>query len=114
LRRALRRTSRAGTFSGKDFRRYREAWAQPGALTAMLNWYRALRLPAASPAAARIRVPVRLIWGDRDAFLDRGLADAAIALCDQGEVFHLAEASHWLHHEEPDQVNPLLAEFLAD
>jgi hypothetical protein len=48
----------------EDFRRYRDAWAQPGALTAMLNWYRALRLPAASPAAARVRVPVRLIWGD--------------------------------------------------
>jgi pimeloyl-ACP methyl ester carboxylesterase len=79
----------------------------------MLNWYRALRLSASSTPATRIRVPVRVIWGDRDAFLDSGLAEAAIALCDQGEVFHLPEASHWLHHEEPDRVNRLLAEFLV-
>ena len=39
LRRALRRTSRPGTFTTEDLRHYREAWAQPGALTAMLNWY---------------------------------------------------------------------------
>src|SRR5205823_4526387 len=39
LRRALRRTLRPGTFTTEDFGLYREAWAQPGALTAMLNWY---------------------------------------------------------------------------
>jgi len=113
LRRALRRTSRAGTFTGEDFRRYGEAWAQPGALTAMLNWYRALRLPSSSTASARIRVPARVIWGDRDAFLERGLADSAVALCDDAEVIHLPEASHWLHHQEPERVNRLLTEFLA-
>jgi pimeloyl-ACP methyl ester carboxylesterase len=113
LRRTLRRTSRAGTFTGEDFRRYDEAWAQPGALTAMLNWYRALRLSASSTPATRIRVPVRVIWGDRDAFLDSGLAEAGAALCEDAEVIHLPEASHWLHHEEPQRVNRLLTEFLA-
>lgn len=111
LRRVLRRTSRPGTFAGDDFRRYREAWAEPGALTAMLNWYRALRQRPASPPAARIRVPVRVIWGDRDAFLDRGLAEAGIALCDQAEIFHLPEATHWVQHEDADEVNRLLLEF---
>lgn len=115
LRRVLSRTSRPGTFTGADFRHYRESWAQPGALTAMLNWYRALHLRPASagPAPARIRVPVRVIWGDRDAFLDRGLAEAGLMLCDRGEVFHLPEATHWPQHEEPDAVNRLLIEFLV-
>ena len=106
LRRALRRTSRPGTFTDEDFRHYGEAWARPGALTAMLNWYRALRLSAASPS--RVRVPVRVIWGDQDAFLDGGLAEAGAALCDQAEVFHLPAATHWVQHEEPEQVNRLL------
>ena len=105
LRRVLRRTSRPGTFSGADFAHYREAWAEPGALTASLNWYRALRLAAAPPA---VRVPVRVIWGDRDAFLDRGLAEAAAALCEDCEVFHLPGATHWVQHEEAPQVNRLL------
>ncbi|MFC6729579.1 alpha/beta fold hydrolase, partial [Natronoarchaeum mannanilyticum] len=38
---ALQRTSRIDTFDDADVDRYRESWAEPGALTAMLNWYRA-------------------------------------------------------------------------
>ena len=68
LRRALQRTSRPGTFTDEDFRHYREAWAQPGALTAMLNWYRALRLPGGLRAPVRVRVPVRVIWATRTPF----------------------------------------------
>ena len=111
LRRVLRQTSRPGTFSLPDFPHYREAWTQPGAMTASLNWYRALRL--AAPPAVRVRVPARVIWGDRDAFLDRNLAEAASALCDDCEVFHLPGATHWLQHEQPEAVNRLLLDFLA-
>ena len=113
LRRVLRRTSRPGAFSDPDFAHYREAWAQPGALTASLNWYRALRLGTGGPPAGRVRVPVRVIWGDRDAFLDRGLAEAGAALCDDCEVFHLPGATHWVQHEQPGEVNRLLLDFLA-
>jgi pimeloyl-ACP methyl ester carboxylesterase len=56
---------------------------------------------------------VRVIWGDGDAFLDRGLAEAGIALCERGEVFHLAGASHWVQHEDPDRINRMLIDFLA-
>ena len=92
---------------------YLDDWKQPGALTAMLNWYRALPLYARSPGPGRVRVPLRVVWGDRDAFLEPGLAEAGLALCDRGEAFHLAEATHWVHHEEPERVNRLLLGFLA-
>src|SRR3954470_10486534 len=39
---SLVRTSRPGTFSPEDLSVYRSAWAQPGAVTAMIHWYRAL------------------------------------------------------------------------
>jgi pimeloyl-ACP methyl ester carboxylesterase len=113
LRRVLRRSSRGGVFTADDFRIYREAWGQPGALGAGLNWYRALRRDVRRLPLAAIRVPVRVIWGDRDAFLDRGLAEAGIALCDRGEVFHLPDATHWVQHERPDEVNRLLIDFLT-
>jgi epoxide hydrolase 4 len=113
LRRALQRTSRPGTFTDEDFRHYREAWAQPGALTAMLNWYRALRLAGVLAAPARVRVPVQVIWGDKDAFLETGLAEASAALCERAEVFHLSDATHWVQHEQPAEVNRLLVEFLV-
>jgi pimeloyl-ACP methyl ester carboxylesterase len=113
LRASLVRTSRSGTFSDADLRRYRDGWTQPGALTAMINWYRALPRYAGAPRHARIRVPVRVIWGDRDPFLDRGLVEAGLALCDRGDAFHIADATHWVQHEEAERVNGLLAEFLV-
>src|SRR5690348_10019785 len=39
--RSLVRSSREGTFSPDDLEQYRAAWSQPGALTAMIHWYRA-------------------------------------------------------------------------
>jgi epoxide hydrolase 4 len=113
LRRVLRRSALSGTFSDADLQAYCTAWVQPGALGAMLNWYRALRHDAASLPPRRIGVPVRVIWGNRDAFLDRGLAEAGIALCERGEVFHLADASHWAQHEMAEPINRLLRDFLA-
>jgi pimeloyl-ACP methyl ester carboxylesterase len=51
LRWALTSTSRPGTFKPEELNTYRQAWDQEGALTGMLNWYRALLLPTASPGA---------------------------------------------------------------
>jgi pimeloyl-ACP methyl ester carboxylesterase len=113
LRSAMARSSRPGIFSAEDFRRYREAWVRPGALTAMLNWYRALRRYARALPAERVRVPLRVIWGDRDAFLEPGLVAAGLGLCERGQAFHIPEATHWVQHEEPERVNRLLVEFLA-
>jgi len=116
LARALVATSRPGTFTPADLHVYRAAWAQPGALTGMLNWYRALRLGAGAPGAPRddrrVKVPVRVLWGDHDQALEPALADASLAWCDAGEVFHFPDATHWLQHEEPDAVVARLLEFL--
>ena len=112
LARALATTSRPGAFTADDFDVYRAAWGQPGALTGMLNWYRALRLGRQVPQRARVAIPVRLMWGDRDMALEPGLADASIARCDAGEVFHFPDATHWLAREEPERVTALLLGFL--
>lgn len=113
LRRTLVNTARPGSFTEDDLERYRQAWAQPGALTAMLNWYRALPLQSFPSTPERIRVPVRVVWGDRDVALQRELAEAGAALCDHGEIFHLPEATHWVQHDEAEHVSRLLVEFLA-
>jgi pimeloyl-ACP methyl ester carboxylesterase len=113
LARAMRATAQPRSFPPSELDHYRAAWARPGALTAMLNWYRAaLRHPMRVPRG-RIAVPVRIIWGDRDVALDPDLAEAGMALCEEAEVFHLPHATHWLQHDEPEAVNRLLLEFLA-
>jgi pimeloyl-ACP methyl ester carboxylesterase len=111
LKRALTGSSKPGAFDDVELERYRQAWEQDGALTAMLNWYRAM--PLARPSRARITMPVRVLWGDADSALGKGLAEAALRYCDQGEVTHVPGATHWLHHEKPAAVNDMLIHFLA-
>ncbi|HVT58095.1 MAG TPA: alpha/beta hydrolase [Thermoanaerobaculia bacterium] len=112
--RALQRSSRPGTFSEADLEVYRAAWAQPGALTGMINWYRAgLRAAPRRRPAPRVTVPTLLLWGARDRFLGREMAQPSIELCDDGRLVFLEEATHWLQHEEPERVNRLLADFLG-
>lgn len=113
LRRSMQASSREGTFSDEDLDTYQAGWEADGALTAMLNWYRALVRSPQRIAASRIRVPMCVLWGDRDAALDRGLAEAGAALCDSVEVHHFPEATHWLPEEEPRAVNDILSEVLA-
>ncbi len=108
---ALRASSRAGTFGPEEIEVYKAAWSEPGALTSMLDWYRALPgLPRRAPK--RIVAPTQIVWGDRDTALDASLAEDCLALCDDGRVDHIADATHWVHHERPDDVNRLLLSFL--
>ncbi|MDP4002603.1 alpha/beta fold hydrolase [Methylobacterium sp. NEAU K] len=112
LRRALAGTSRPGAFSASDLDRYVEAWLRPGAMTAMLNWYRALaQLPRTAPP--RVRVPTRILWGRKDTALQAGLAEASLELCDAGQIWWHDRATHWLAHEEPAAVNAELRRFLS-
>jgi pimeloyl-ACP methyl ester carboxylesterase len=111
--RAMRTSSRPGTFTAEDFDRYRTAWSQPGAFRAMVNWYRAaLRARPPEPADLRIRVPTLVIWGARDKFIRRELAEASVAQCEHGRLEFIEEATHWVQHEEPQRVNRLLIDFL--
>ena len=113
--RALRDSSRRGTFTDADLDRYREAWSRPGAFTAMLNWYRAiLRHPPRLPRNPRVTVPTLIIWGAQDLVLGRELAVSSVEYCDRGRLVLIEEASHWVHHEEPERVNGLLLDFLAE
>jgi pimeloyl-ACP methyl ester carboxylesterase len=111
--RALTATSRPGTFTAADLALYRQAWSQPGAVTAMIDWYRAgLRRPPPRPASPRVKVPALLIWGAGDRFLGPEMARPSIDLCDDGRL-ELLDASHWVQHEEPGAVTRLLVDFLA-
>ena len=109
--RTLVRTSRPGTFSLEDLAEYRAAWSQPGGMTAMINWYRALFRYRTRFADSKVRVPTRILWGTRDAFLMAEMAQDSLRYCTEAELFTLADATHWLQHEQPERVSELLIEF---
>jgi len=109
--RSLLRSSRPGTFSPEDLAQYRSAWSQPGALTGMINWYRALFRFRTKFPDRTVRIPTRILWGERDAFLLPEMAQESLRYCTNAELFTFAGASHWLQHEEPARVSELLIDF---
>jgi pimeloyl-ACP methyl ester carboxylesterase len=115
LARGLRKTSRPDTFSAGDLAQYREAWSQPGSITAMINWYRAAMRYSQRPAiSSRIHAPTLLIWGARDRFIGREAAQPSIDLCEDGRLEFIEEATHWVQHEEPVKVTELILNFIED
>ena len=117
LVRVLRNTSPPGVFSDPDLEQYKKSWARKGALTAMVNWYRAALLRpskfALDSKASRVKVPALLIWGKNDQFAGEAMARESLQYCDDGHLEMLEIAGHWVHHEEPIRVNTLLSQFFA-
>jgi len=114
LERAMVRSAPPEIFRPHDLKAYREAWSQPGALTAMLNWYRALRKLRGRGIDLRVRQKTLIVWGDRDRFLEFGLAEASARFCDDARIVRIERASHWLQHERPRRVNAELLAFLGE
>ena len=113
-----------GTLSPEDRARYRAAWAQPGALTGGLNYYRAAAAGPARPGEAlsalpipkehlTVRVPTLVIWGERDTALLTGLIDGLEEYVPRLTLRRIPEATHWVLAEQPDLVNRHIREFLA-
>jgi pimeloyl-ACP methyl ester carboxylesterase len=110
--------------SEDDLKAYRAAWAQPGALTGGLNYYRASRLvpplpggkleaPPLDPVRLVVRVPTLVIWGERDKALLPGNLDGLEEFVPDLTIRRVPDASHWIVHEQPDTVIGHIREFLA-
>lgn len=119
LTNTLVRSSRPGTFDPEILACYRAAWRQRGALTGMINWYRAVfrvgRAPRGSdqPRPRLIQVPLLMIWGARDRFLGREMVEPSLERCAEGHVEWIEEGTHWVHHEFPAQVTGFIREWLG-
>jgi pimeloyl-ACP methyl ester carboxylesterase len=87
--------------------------SESGALTATLNWYRAVDDDINIPAG-RIAVPTLYIWGSDDMALGRDAAQRTAGFIDAPFQFEILEgASHWLPEEAPDKVIPLLLDHIS-
>jgi pimeloyl-ACP methyl ester carboxylesterase len=104
---------------------YIDQWSRPGALTAMLNWYRASQIVVPPPgitvgvpdwvlrAFPKIKVSVRVIWGLEDkALLPIQLASIG-EVGEDVEVFPLKGVGHFAPWEAPEKVAEALKPFLV-
>ena len=108
----LRRSLADDGLSRDDIDDLLEGVRAPGALRAAIDGYRASfadgvrgRIPR-----AKVDVPTLVIWGDKDRYLNAALADAPRDWVSDARVVHIPAASHWVHHDAPDEVAALLIE----
>jgi pimeloyl-ACP methyl ester carboxylesterase len=101
-------------FTAEDRRLYKQALARPGALTAALNYYRALRDPSHRTPNdnAPIQVPTLLLWGERDSYLSPRLTEGLDAWVPNLRVARFPDVSHWVQNDVPERVNRLLIDFV--
>jgi epoxide hydrolase 4 len=99
-------------------RGYLDAWQQPGAMDGMVAWYKATPIlvptldevvrvdPLAhiNPAMVRVRMPHLLIWGLEDKALRPSCRVGLETFCDDLKVVDVADADHWISHQQPARV----------
>jgi pimeloyl-ACP methyl ester carboxylesterase len=104
---------------------YIAEWSQPGAFTAMLNWYRAaslivppsgLTMPVPDwllRAVRKVEIPTLVIWGMSDSALLPVQLDGLDQLVEDLTVERLPDVGHFAPWEAPDEVAAALEPFLA-
>ncbi|MFZ4688705.1 MAG: alpha/beta fold hydrolase [Polymorphobacter sp.] len=92
---------------------YRDNAARPGALTAMINYYRANFPGVLDEPVTMIETPTLMIWGEEDTALGIELTEGYGPLVPDFELVRLPGVSHWVQQEAPAKVNAALQDWLS-
>jgi len=97
---------------------YRARASEPGALRAMLNWYRAAARGGMAAQLRRglpkIEIPTLMIWGEEDVALGKETTYGTHRYVRDLRLAYLPGASHWVQQDAPERVDALLETFLAE
>lgn len=105
---------------------YLADWARPGALTAMLNWYRASKIvvPALGEEASlpawtlapfpKLKMPTLVVWGMKDKALLPVQLGGLPELVEDLRLVTSVTAGHFIPWEEPETVTEAIRDFLAE
>lgn len=97
---------------------YRGNAARPGALTAMINYYRALVRGGGAARQRKLGYPVidtptLMLWGERDIALGKETTYGTERWVRDLTLRYLPNASHWVQQEAPETVNSMLEAWLT-
>ena len=103
---------------GGDLEQYLADLAEPGALTAALNWYRANTHPrrelGGRPAFPAVAAPTMGMWSSGDNYLlEAPMVRSGEHVTGGWRYERIEGASHWLQLDEPERVNALLLDFFG-
>jgi len=93
--------------------------AQSGALTAMVNYYRALVRGGGARRQRQqgfpvIHVPTLMVWGEEDVALTKETTYGTDAFVENLTIRYLSRVSHWVQQDAPVAVNAMMRAFLED
>ncbi len=95
---------------------YRTNASRPGALRAMLAWYRAAARGGIARQEAigfpKIDIPTLMIWGEQDVALEKATTYGTDRYVADLTLRYLPGVSHWVQQEAPETVNAILADFM--
>ena len=92
-----------GRVPADDVRAYRSLFSEPGALTAALDWYRAMRSDLSALPA--VTVPTTFVWSNADMAIGREAAEGCAGLVDADYRFvELDDVTHWIPDQAPDDL----------
>ncbi|WP_240157458.1 alpha/beta fold hydrolase [Pseudonocardia broussonetiae] len=107
---ALRRTGQTPERARRDAQRM----AQPGALTAALNWYRGIAVGDLREGDPPVTVPTLFVWSDGDTAITRqGIELTHRHVTAPYTYAELRGVSHWVPEEAPDELAARLLDHLA-
>jgi pimeloyl-ACP methyl ester carboxylesterase len=115
LRASLRGTAFVpGAFSDQALDVYQNAISQPGAATAMLNYYRAAvrAVSRLSRMDYTVRRPTLVLWGMKDFALIPELLDGLDQWVPDLHIERVEKCGHWVPEEKPHFVSESLLQFL--
>ena len=102
-------------FKPEDLAAFRDAAAKPGALTAMINYYRAnFKIPPDNLAKdwEILDIPTLMIWGEEDTALGKELTYGTDDYVKNFQLKYIPDCSHWVQQEQPTLVNKYMRDFL--
>jgi pimeloyl-ACP methyl ester carboxylesterase len=110
----IAKTANPGSITPEYQAELQRAWSQPGAVTGMINWYRAAvqRRPG-RVEDKRVHVPTMILWGEQDVALGASMVQPSADLCDDVVVHRFPNATHWILHDEPEATARLIVDFLS-
>jgi epoxide hydrolase 4 len=91
---------------------------QPGALTAMVNYYRALVRGGGAKRQSKlgfpiIETPTLMVWGEDDVALTKETTYGTDQFVSDFTIRYLPRVSHWVQQEQPEVVNKMIEAFLT-
>jgi pimeloyl-ACP methyl ester carboxylesterase len=110
----------------EEHRAYIDDWSRPGALTAMLNWYRATRIEVPAPGEdakpplwmhapfPRLAMPVLIVWGMKDKALLPVQLEGLDALINDLRIVTAEDAGHFITWEKPEVVTDAIRQFIIE